>query len=113
MHSLNNNVTYFVSSCVEHIPKEIKRFIGNRNIQTIFFRIQAYDSVMCGYFWIGFIDFMFKGKSPTDFTNLFSLFFLKNDDIVVNFFMANASKWFNAIQLKHLIVSSFKLSTTV
>ena len=56
---------------------------------------------------------MFKGKSPTDFTNLFSLFFLKNDDIVVNFFMANASKWFNAIQLKHLIVSSFKLSTTV
>ena len=27
---------------------------------------------MCGYFWIGFIDFMLKGKSLLDFTNLFS-----------------------------------------
>ena len=27
---------------------------------------------MCGYFCILFIDFMFKNKSLTDFTNLFS-----------------------------------------
>ena len=70
-YSLNNNVTYFDSLGVEHIPKEIKNFIGNKNIQTNIFRIQAYDSVMCGYFCIGFIDFMLKGKSLTDFTNFF------------------------------------------
>ena len=61
---------------VEHIPKEIKKFIGNKNamrstITKYIFRIQTYDSVMCGYFCIGFIDFMLKDKSLTDFTNLF------------------------------------------
>ena len=60
-------VTYFDSFGVEHIPKEIKKFINNKNIITSIFRIQAYDSVMCGYFCIGFIDFMFKGNSLTDF----------------------------------------------
>ena len=49
----NNNVTYFDSFGVEHIPKEIKTFINNKNIKTNIFRIQAYDSVMRGYFyWI-------------------------------------------------------------
>ena len=68
----NNDVTYFDSFRVEHIPKEIKTFIGNKNIKTNIFRIQAYDSIMCGYFCIGFIDFMLAGKTLTDFTNLFS-----------------------------------------
>ena len=68
----NNDVTYFDSFGVEHIPKEIKTFIGNKNIKTNIFRIQAYDSVMCGYFCIGFIDFMLAGKTLTEFTNLFS-----------------------------------------
>ena len=48
---------------VEHIPKEIKIFIDNKNIQTNTFRIQAYDSVMCGYFFIGFNDFMLTGMT--------------------------------------------------
>ena len=69
---LNNKVTYFDSFGVEHIPKEIKEFIKGSAIVTNIFRIQAYDSIMCGYFCIGFIDFMLKGKSFTDFTNLFS-----------------------------------------
>ena len=69
----NNNVTYFDSFRVEHIPKEIIKFIENRNIKTNIFRIQAYDSIMCGYFCIGFINFMLKGKSLTKYTNLFSL----------------------------------------
>ena len=64
-------VTYFDSFWVEHISKEIKNFITNKNIITNIFRIQAYDSVICGYFCIGFIDFMFKGNNLTDFTNLF------------------------------------------
>ena len=49
----NNNVTYFDSFGVEHIPKEIKEFVKNKNITANIFRIQAYDSVMCEYFCIG------------------------------------------------------------
>ena len=45
---------------------------------------------MCGYFWIGFIDFMLAGKTLTNFTNLFSPNNLKkNDDTVLKCFMAN------------------------
>ena len=84
-------VIYFDSSGVEHIPKEIKKFINNKNITNIF-RIQAYDSVKCGYFCIGFINFMFKGNSLTDFTNLFLLNNFKkrkNDDIILNYYLTN------------------------
>ena len=49
------NVTCFDSFEVEHIRKEIKKFIGNKNITKNIYRIQAYDSIMCGYFYIGFI----------------------------------------------------------
>ena len=83
----NNNVTYFDSFGVEHIPKEIKAFINNKNIKTNIFRIQAYDSVMCGYFCIGFIDFMLVGKTLTEYTNLFSPYdFKKNDNIILSYF---------------------------
>ena len=67
-----NNVTYFDNFGVEHIPKEYKKFIRNKNIITNIYRIQAYDLIICGYFRIGFIDFMLKGKSLIDYTNLFS-----------------------------------------
>ena len=80
MYALNNNVTYPDSFSVQHIPKEIEKLVGNENIQTKVFRIQAFDSVMCGYFWIGFIDFMFKDKKLTEFTNLFSPNDLKKND---------------------------------
>ena len=73
----NNDVTYFNSFGVEHIPKEFRTFIGNKNIKTNIFRIQAYDSIMCGYFCIGFIDFVVARKALTGFTNLFSLNNLK------------------------------------
>ena len=59
----NNDVTYFDSFRVEHIPKEIKTIIKNKNITRNIFRIQAYGSIMCGYFYIGFIDFMLAGKT--------------------------------------------------
>ena len=72
MYSTNSNVTYFDSFGVEHIPKEIKNFIKGFTIKTNIYRIQEYGSVMCGYFCTGFVDFMLKGKSLTDFTNLFS-----------------------------------------
>ena len=52
--------------------------------------MQAYDSIMCGYFCIGFIDFMLVEKTLAEYTNLFSPNnFKKNDDIVLNYFMSN------------------------
>ena len=57
-------------------------FIGNKNITINIFRIQKYDSITCGYFCIGFIDFMLKSKSFLDCTNLFSPSkYEKNDKI--------------------------------
>ena len=94
----NNNVTYFNSFDVEHIPKEIKTFINcplssalqNKNTKTNIFRIQAYDSIMCEYFCIGFVDFMLAGKTLTEFTNFFTPNnFKKNDNIILNYFMNN------------------------
>ena len=86
----NNNITYFDSFGVEHIPKEIKKFIKNKNIKTNIFRIQAYDSMMCGYFCIGFIDFILARKTLTEYKNLFSPNnFEKNDDMILNYFMSN------------------------
>ena len=82
----NNDVTYFDSFGVEHIPKEIKTIISNKNIKTNIFRIQAYNSIMCGYFCIEFINFMLAGKTLNDFTNLFSPNNLKNDAIILNYF---------------------------
>ena len=58
-----NDIIYFESFGVEHIPKEIKEFIGNKNIKKIIYSIQASDSIMCGSFYIGFTDFMLEGKS--------------------------------------------------
>ena len=90
MYVKNNIVTYFDSFGVEHIPKEIKSFINSKNIKTNIFRIQAYNSITCEYFYIGFINFMLAGKTLTQYTNLFSPNnFKKNDDIILNYFMGN------------------------
>ena len=90
-----NEIVYFDSFGVEYIPKEIKDFIeefpeefpGNKNIKANIFQIQEDNSTMCGYFCIGFIDFMLAGKNLTDYTNLFSPHdFKKNDDIILSYF---------------------------
>ena len=60
------NLTYFDSFGVEHIPKEIQKFIGNKNITTNIYRLQTFNSKMCIYFCSRFIDFMLKGKSLLD-----------------------------------------------
>ena len=46
-----NNIVYFDGFGVEHIPKEIKKFIGNKNVITNIYRIQAYD-VWILLYWI-------------------------------------------------------------
>ena len=82
-----NEIVYFDSFGVEHIPEEIKEFIGNRNIKANIFRIQANNSVMCGYFCIRFIDFIFANKKLTDFTTwFFPYHFDKNDQIIRSYF---------------------------
>ena len=57
-HVNAENVTYFNNFGVEHILKETRKLIGNKNFKTTIYRIEAYDSTMCGYFCIKFIDFM-------------------------------------------------------
>ena len=62
-----NNIIYFESFKVIHIPKKKKKkFVGNKYIITDLYRIQAHDSIMCGYFCIGFIDFILQGKRMTN-----------------------------------------------
>ena len=81
------NVTYFDSFGVEYIPKEIKKFIGNKHIIANVYRIQSYNSIIWEYFYIGFIDFMLKGKCLLEFKNLsFPDKFKKNDKIILKYF---------------------------
>ena len=61
-----DNVTYFDSFGVAHIPKEIKKTMDNKNITANTYRIQATDSVLCGCICIGFIVFMLKWTSLFD-----------------------------------------------
>ena len=86
----NKTATYFDSFGVEHIPKEIENFISDKDIITNIIRIQSYDSIMCGYYCTGFIDYILKGNSLTNYTNFFSpSHFKKNDDIILNYFLTN------------------------
>ena len=90
MYALSNNVTYFDSFGIEHVPKKSKMFIDKSIIIGNIFRIQAYNSLICVYFYIGFIYFMLRGKTLTDFTNLFPPNnFKKNDDIILKYFVTN------------------------
>ena len=80
-----NEIVYFDSFGVEHVSEEIKKFVVNKNIKANIFGVQANNSV-CGYFCIGFIDFMLAGKKLTDFTSMFSPHdFKKNDDIILSY----------------------------
>ena len=112
-----NEIVYFDSFGFEHIPKEINEFNDrrslnsstwyrpsssasqNKNIIGNIFWVQANDSVMCSYFYIGFIDFMLARKKLSDYTNLFSPHnFKKSDDIILSYF----KKWMKIIILKQL-----------
>ena len=95
LNANDDNVTYFDSSGVEYIPKEIRKLIGNKIIKTNVYRIQTYDSVMWGYYCIRFIDFMLKDKSLLEYTNLFSPNdYEQNDKILLK-----TKRWKNYIAL--------------
>ena len=83
------NVTYFDSFGVEHIPKEIRKFILNKNIITKIYRIQTCFSKIC----IGFIDFMLKSKSLLKYTNLFFRNkYNKSDKVILKYFQLELNK---------------------
>ena len=93
MYALNKNVTYFDSFGVEHIPKDIKLIINKSVVAANIFTKQEYDSIMCGYFCIRFIDFMLSDKTLTEYTNLFAPSNFKNNNgIVLKYFMTNVYK---------------------
>ena len=54
--SASYDATYFESFAVEHIPKDVEKFIGNKNIIADIYRIQASNLIWCGNFCIGFTD---------------------------------------------------------
>ena len=69
---------------VNHIPKEISKIIGNKNIITIIYRTQETDLIMSGYFCVGFIDIMLNDKIVLDYANLFSPNeYEKNDKMIL------------------------------
>ena len=55
-----NNVTYFDYFGVEHIPKDVEILMDKSIALTYIFRIQAYDSVMCGYFVLDLLTLCLK-----------------------------------------------------
>ena len=81
MYLIAENITYLDHFGVKDIPKEIIKLIENKN------RIQPYNSIECGYFCIRYIDFMLKGKSLLEYTNLFSpKKYKKNEKIILKYF---------------------------
>ena len=49
--------------------------------------MQDIESIMHGFYYIGFIEYMFAGKSLLDYTNLFSPNdYKKNDKIIYKYF---------------------------
>ena len=87
LYCKNNEIVYFDSFRLEHVPKEIEKFIRHKNIKINIFRAQSNNSIMSGYFNTGSIDFMFAGKTLIGFTSLFSPYdFEKNDSIILSYF---------------------------
>ena len=84
------NVTYFDSFRVQHIPKEIRKFITNKNVTLTFCRIPAYDLIMCKYFCIVFIDFMLQGDQSIQI--YFLVMNIENDKTVYKCFEQNLNK---------------------
>ena len=96
----NIEIIYFGSFGAGYVPKEIEKFIGYKNIKTNICRIQANNLVMCGYFCIGFINFMFAGKTLIDNTSLFLPYDFWGKQWYNCWLF---EEWMKLIPLKHLI----------
>ena len=83
----------------------------NKNIMTNIFRIQAHDSIMYGYFCIGFINFMFNGNSLTDYTSIFSPndFKIGNSNLALNDLTAEPTAEPSSLERSAKYVTKFRL----
>ena len=91
------NVTYFDSFGVEHIPKleSQKNSFKQKHIKTNIYGKEAYDSIMCGYFCTGFVAFMLKNKKTKVYQSMqiyFLLMNIKNDKTILKYFQQNLNK---------------------
>ena len=57
---------------IDDTPQEVLNIIKEKSITHNIFRIQDNDSIMCGFYCIAFIEYMFVGKTLSDYTKLFS-----------------------------------------
>ena len=89
MYVNGDNVAYFDSFGVEYVPKEVKIFRGNKSIPKMYKEYNQSDSIMCGYFCIGFIDFILKAKSLLDYTIFSPNEYEKNDKIMLENFQSH------------------------
>ena len=101
----NKKVVYFDSFGVEHVPKKIIKCITNKDIIANIFRLQAYDSIMSGYFCIKFIDYMFDDKTLIDYTNLLSPHDFKKNDKIIKDIIINQKISKNDIIIKDIIIN--------
>ena len=75
-----------IVSGLKIFQKKLKNLIESNIIINVY-RIEAFDSIMCGYSCIGFIDFMLKSESLLEHTNLFSPNdYEKNNKTILKYF---------------------------
>ena len=67
-----NTAVCFDSFGIEYITQEVLNKIREKSITHNIFRIQDNDSVICGFYCIAFVEYIFAGKISLDYTNLFS-----------------------------------------
>ena len=83
----NNNVTYFDSFGIEYIPKKIAKLINDKSIKSNIFRIQSFNSILCGYFYTGFIEYTSNNLGLNEYAKLFLVTNVdKNDQIILDYF---------------------------
>ena len=66
-----NTSVYFDYFGIEYIPQEVLSKIKDKWITNNIFRIQADDSMMCGFYCITVTEVTIAGKTLLDYTNLF------------------------------------------
>ena len=68
-----NTAVFFDSLEIEQIPQEVLNKIKEDKLITrTIFRIQSDGSIMCGFYWVAFIEYIIAGRNLLDYTNLFS-----------------------------------------
>ena len=81
-----STAVYFDSFGTEYIPQEVLNKIKDKSVTHNIFRIQDNEYIMCGIYYIGFIEYMLAGKTLLDYTNLFSPNdYKKNDKIIYKY----------------------------